>query len=67
MRLEEIQTALFAAYDIRNSLDPEILARPHDDEDSDTFGFLLEIIIEELESLEKEMEGDEVDVPEELL
>lgn len=59
MKLDEIQTALFAAYDMRNGLDPEILARPHDDEDSDTFGFLLEIIIEELESLEKEVQGEE--------
>lgn len=59
MRLDEIQTALFAAYDMRNGLDPEILAQPHDDKDSDTFGFLLEIIIEVLESLEQEMEGDE--------
>lgn len=55
MKLDKIQIALFAAYDIRNALTPEELGREKDEEGSDTIGESLQMVIEFLEDLEIEV------------
>jgi len=51
MKLENIQNALFAAYDLRNAMTSADKKRPTE---NDTFGDSLEDIIDFLESLENE-------------
>jgi len=53
MRLDEIQNALFAAYDIRNAMSPAEKRKPTD---NDTYGKSLNLVIEFLEALETEQE-----------
>ena len=53
MRLDEIQNALFAAYDIRNAMSN---AEKRKTTDNDTYGKSLDLIIETLEMLETELE-----------
>ena len=53
MRLDEIQNALFAAYDIRNAMSN---AEKRKSTDNDTYGESLDLIIETLEMLETELE-----------
>jgi hypothetical protein len=53
MRLDEIQNALFAAYDIRNAMSNAEKRKPTD---NDTYGESLDLIIETLEILETELE-----------
>jgi hypothetical protein len=53
MRLDEIQNALFAAYDIRNAMSNAEKRKPTD---NDTYGKSLDLIIETLEMLETELE-----------
>jgi hypothetical protein len=53
MRLDEIQNALFAAYDIRNAMSTAEKRKPTE---NDTYGKSLALIIEKLEILEDEME-----------
>lgn len=56
MKLDDIQSALFDAYDIRNALSDKVKNRPKDNEGSDiTIGDCLDDIITTLESLEEEM------------
>ena len=55
MRLDEIQNALFAAYDIRNAMSGAEQRKPTD---NDTYGESLALIIETLEILEIELEGE---------
>ena len=56
MRLDEIQNALFAAYDIRNAMSNAEKRKPTE---NDTYGKSLALIIEKLEILEDEMEKAE--------
>ena len=56
MRLDEIQNALFAAYDIRNAMSGAEQRKPTD---NDTYGESLALIIETLEILEIELEGED--------
>jgi hypothetical protein len=53
MKLEEVQCALFAAFDIRNAMTSAEKRKPTD---NDTYGESLDLIIEFLESLETELE-----------
>jgi hypothetical protein len=53
MRLDEIQNALFAAYDIRNAMSNAEKRKPTD---NDTYGESLDLIIKTLEMLETELE-----------
>jgi hypothetical protein len=53
MKLEPIQNALFAAYDIRNAMSN---AEKRKTTDNDTYGESLDLIIETLEMLETELE-----------
>jgi hypothetical protein len=55
MRLDEIQNALFAAYDIRNAMSNAEKRKPTD---NDTYGESLDLIIETLEILEAQTEGE---------
>lgn len=55
MRLDEIQNALFAAYDIRNAMSSAEQRKPTD---NDTYGESLALIIETLEALETQLEGE---------
>jgi hypothetical protein len=55
MRLDEIQNALFAAYDIRNAMSN---AEKRKSTDNDTYGESLDLIIETLEILEAQTEGE---------
>ena len=52
MKLQEIQIALFAAYDIRNALTTADKKRQTE---NDNFGDSLTAVIDFLENLEKEM------------
>jgi hypothetical protein len=62
MRLEAIQNALFAAYDIQKTLTPKQLASPIAEASFDeTVGSNLQDIIEFLAELEKEMFPDAED------
>ena len=55
MRLDEIQNALFAAYDIRNAItEADRSVRT----EGESVGASLDLIIETLEILETEMEGE---------
>ena len=55
MNLENLQTALFDAYDLRNGLPAKIKNKPKDSDGFDyTFGDCLDNIIEFLEELEKD-------------
>lgn len=58
MKLDQIQTALFAAYDLRNFLPPEVMEMT--DDTDETVGDRLSILIEFLESLEDEVQGETV-------
>ncbi len=59
MQLEDIQNALFAAYDIQKSLEPELLSLPIDEASfGETVGSNLQDIIEFLAELEKELFPD---------
>ena len=51
MQLDQIQSALFAAYDLRNAMTSHDKKRPTENE---SFGESLAEVIEFLESLEKE-------------
>jgi len=53
MKLEPIQNALFAAYDLRNAMSNAEKRKPTD---NDTYGESLDVIIETLEILETELE-----------
>jgi hypothetical protein len=53
MRLDELQCALFAAYDIRNAMTS---ADRRKKTDNDTYGESLDLIIEALENIELQME-----------
>jgi hypothetical protein len=55
MKLEPIQNALFAAYDIRNAMSNAEKRKPTD---NDTYGESLDLIIETLEILETQTEGE---------
>jgi len=55
MNLEEIQNALFAAYDLRNAMTTEEKYQPTE---NDSYGESLALIIQTLENLETEMEGE---------
>jgi hypothetical protein len=52
MKLEDVQSALFSAYDIRNAMSKEDKRKPTENE---TFGVSLKEVIHFLEQLEKEM------------
>jgi hypothetical protein len=55
MKTEQIQNALFAAYDLRNSMTNEDKARPISEASfGETFGSNLDELIEFLEQLEEE-------------
>jgi hypothetical protein len=56
MKLVYIQQALFSAYDIRNAMTKEDRRKPTE---GDSMGECLDEIIEFLEQLEKEVEGDQ--------
>ena len=59
MKLDEIQTALFAAYDIQNTLTKQALGkRIYDASFGETVGSNLNDIIKTLETIETEMEGE---------
>jgi hypothetical protein len=53
MKLDEVQCALFAAFDIRNAMTE---AERRKRTDNDSYGESLDLIIEFLEALEAEME-----------
>jgi len=53
MKLEPIQNALFAAYDLRNAMSNAEKRKPTD---NDTYGESLDLIIDTLEMLETELE-----------
>lgn len=53
MKLEPIQNALFAAYDIRNAMSNAEKRKPTD---NDTYGESLDVIITSLERIEAEIE-----------
>ncbi len=53
MRLDEIQNALFAAYDLRNAMTTEEKYQPTE---NDTYGESLALIVQTLENLEAELE-----------
>ena len=55
MNLEQIQNALFAAYDIRNAMSSADKRKPTE---NDNYGESLALIIETLEQMELEMEGE---------
>jgi hypothetical protein len=55
MKLEDIQNALFAAYDMRNAMTSEIKKRSTD---NDTFGESINQVIKFLEDLEEEKKHD---------
>ena len=58
MKLDDIQSALFDAYDIRNALSDKMKNRPKDNEGTDiTIGDCLDDIIGTLETLEQELQG----------
>lgn len=58
MKLDDIQSALFDAYDIRNALSDKMKNRPKDNDGTDiTIGDCLDDIISTLESLEQELQG----------
>ena len=58
MKLNDIQSALFDAYDIRNALSDKMKNRPKDNEGTDiTIGDCLDDIIGTLETLEQELQG----------
>jgi len=60
MRLDEIQTALFAAYDIRKTLTQQALNKRIDEASfGETVGSNLNDIIKTLETIEKELKGDD--------
>ncbi len=60
MNLEQIQIALFALYDIRNTLEPEVLAAPINEASfGETVGSNLDDVIEFLVELETEITGGE--------
>ena len=60
MRLENIQNALFAAYDIQKSLEPELLSLPIDEASfGETVGSNLQDIIDTLTAIELEMLSEE--------
>lgn len=64
MKLDEIQTALFAAYDIQNTLTPQALGkRIYDASFGETVGSNLNEIIEVLEEIEKELGGEQDNTP----
>ena len=54
MKLDEVQCALFAAFDIRNAMTSAEKRKPTD---NDTYGESLDLIIEFLETLETELEA----------
>jgi hypothetical protein len=55
MRLEQIQVALFAAYDIRNTMTKEMKQHPADRDGTEyTLGESIDDVIEFLETLEGE-------------
>jgi hypothetical protein len=57
MRIEEIQSALFDAYDVRNALSTKTKNRPKDNEGTEiTIGDCLDDIITTLETLQEEMQ-----------
>jgi hypothetical protein len=59
MKLDEIQTALFAAYDIRKTLTQQALNKRIDEASfGETVGSNLNDIIKTLETIETEMEGE---------
>lgn len=51
MKIEDLQNALFAAYDLRNAMNSEDKNRPTD---NDTFGESINEVISFLENLEGE-------------
>lgn len=53
MSLEDIQNALFAAYDLRNAMTTEEKYQPTE---GDTYGECITLIVQTLEQLEIEME-----------
>ena len=53
MKLEPIQNALFAAYDLRNAMSNAEKRKPTD---NDTYGESLDVIITSLERIEAEIE-----------
>lgn len=55
MKIEEIQIALFAAYDIRNAMSSKDKRKPTE---NDSFGESLDTIIETLERVEQHFEGE---------
>lgn len=55
MNIEQIQIALFAAYDIRNAMSRTDRSKPTDNEN---FGESLDTIIETLECFEQQFEGE---------
>lgn len=55
MLLEQIQIALFAAYDIRNAMSDKDKRKPTD---NDNFGDSLDNIIQTLEYVEQQLEGE---------
>ena len=58
MKLDDIQSALFDAYDIRNAFSDKMKNRPKDNDGTDTtIGDCLDDIISTLESLEQELQG----------
>ena len=54
MKLENIQQALFAAYDLRNAMTKADMKRPTENE---SMGKCIAEVIEFLETLEKQTEG----------
>jgi len=55
MKLDEIQNALFAAYDLRNAMTTEEKYQPTE---NDTYGESLALIINTLENLEAAIEEE---------
>lgn len=55
MKLEEIQIALFAAYDVRNAMSSADKRKPTE---NDSFGESLDTIIETLERIEQQFQGE---------
>ena len=63
MKLDEIQTALFAAYDIQNTLTLALGKRIYDASFGETVGSNLNDIIKTLETIEKELGGEQDATP----
>jgi hypothetical protein len=55
MKIEEIQIALFAAYDIRNAMSSADRRKPTE---NDSFGESLDTIIGTLERVEQQFQGE---------